>query len=42
MLEEKINLLNEKDKAIAGSACSSSCKALWDALSGIMEARINE
>jgi pyrroloquinoline-quinone synthase len=41
MLEAKINMLNESDKAIAESACASTCKALWDALSGIMEAQLN-
>ena len=41
MLEEKIKLLKESDKAIAQSACASTCKSLWDALSGIMEAQVN-
>ncbi len=41
MLEEKINGLNENDKAIALSACESTCKGLWDALSGIMEEQVN-
>lgn len=41
MLEEKINLLNEKDKSIAHSACASTCKSLWDALLGIMEVQMN-
>jgi pyrroloquinoline-quinone synthase len=39
MLEEKMERLNPGEKAIAASACSSTCQALWDALSGIMEAR---
>ncbi len=41
MLEEKINALNENDKAIAHAACASTAKALWDALSGIMEVQKN-
>jgi pyrroloquinoline-quinone synthase len=41
MLEEKISLLSENDQAIAQSACASTCKALWDALTGIMEAQVN-
>lgn len=41
LLEEKIGMLNEHDKAIAQSACASTCKALWDALTGIMEVQMN-
>lgn len=36
LLEEKINMLSEADKATATAACAASCKALWNALSGIM------
>jgi pyrroloquinoline-quinone synthase len=41
MLEGKINMLNEHDRAIAQSACASTCKSLWDALTGIMEVQMN-
>ena len=41
MLEEKIAMLSEHDKAIAHAACASTGKALWDALTGIMEAHMN-
>ncbi|HEX5155311.1 MAG TPA: hypothetical protein VFW07_27910 [Parafilimonas sp.] len=41
LLEDKINMLSDNDKAIATSACAASCKALWDALSGIMEYNMN-
>ncbi|HLK28994.1 MAG TPA: iron-containing redox enzyme family protein [Puia sp.] len=41
LLEEKINALNENDKAIAHEACASTTKALWDALTGIMDAQKN-
>jgi len=41
MLEEKINALNEADRAIAQEACASTTKALWDALTGIMDAQKN-
>lgn len=41
MLEEKINALNENDRAIAHEACASTTKALWNALSGIMDAQKN-
>lgn len=41
LLEEKINMLTESDKAIAESACEHTCKALWEALSGIMAANMN-
>ncbi len=41
MLQEKISMLNENDKAIAHSACESACKCLWDALTGVMEVQMN-
>lgn len=41
LLEEKIDMLNENDKTIAYSACEDSCKALWNALSGIMSCSMN-
>jgi pyrroloquinoline-quinone synthase len=41
MLEEKISLLSESDQSVAESACASTCKVLWDALSGIMEVQVN-
>ena len=41
LLEEKISMLNEHGKAIAQSACASTCKALWDALTDIMEVQMN-
>jgi len=41
LLLDKINQLNETDLAAALAACESTCKALWDALSGIMDAQLN-
>jgi pyrroloquinoline-quinone synthase len=41
MLEEKINALSDADKAIAHKACESVAQALWNALTGIMDAQKN-
>ncbi len=41
MLEEKIKMLNASDYAIAASACATTCKYLWDALSGVMDSKLN-
>jgi pyrroloquinoline-quinone synthase len=41
LLEAKILTLSEEDRELALQACTSTCKALWEALSGIMEARNN-
>jgi len=41
LLEEKISMLNKHDRATAQAACASACKALWDALTGIMEVQMN-
>ena len=37
LLEEKINLLSEKDKLTAADACETTCRLLWNALTDIYE-----
>jgi pyrroloquinoline-quinone synthase len=41
LLAEKISALHEHEKAIANKACADQCIALWDALSGIMDEKMN-
>ncbi|MBS1946171.1 MAG: iron-containing redox enzyme family protein [Bacteroidetes bacterium] len=41
LLEQKMSALSETERAVALEACVSTAKALWEALTGIMEAQKN-